>query len=64
MSNEGYRASLSPRKVYEVLDDPMEGHGMIRVIDDTGEDYLFEQDRFVAIDMPKQAETIFEAQPA
>jgi hypothetical protein len=44
--NHGYELSLSPRQIYEVLPDPAEVNGMIRVIDDSGEDYLFEADLF------------------
>ena len=46
----GYAASLTPQRVYEVIPDPAEANGMLRVIDDTGEDYLFEADLFREID--------------
>lgn len=60
VSNEGYEASLEPRKLYEVLPDSWaEEHGMLRVVDETGEDYLFEADRFVPIEVPEQAKAIF-----
>lgn len=39
--NEGQEASLLLRKIYERISDPdAEKEGMIRVIDETGEDYL------------------------
>lgn len=42
LGNDGYPASLEPRKVYEVLSDPeAERSGFLRVIDESGEDYLF-----------------------
>lgn len=44
--NSGYELSLTPRQIYEVLPDPAEANGMIRVIDDSGEDYLFEIELF------------------
>ena len=44
--NTGYELSLTPRQVYVVLPDPAEVNGMLRVIDDSGEDYLFEADLF------------------
>ena len=44
--NSGYELSLTPRQIYEVLPDPAEINGMIRVIDDSGEDYLFEANLF------------------
>lgn len=46
VDNSGYELSLTPRQVYEVLADPAEKNGMLRVVDDTGEDYLFEADMF------------------
>lgn len=42
--NTGYELSLTPRQVYVVIPDAAEVNGMLRVIDDTGEDYLFEAD--------------------
>jgi hypothetical protein len=51
--NEGYEASLERNKIYAVLpDDYAERDGDLRVIDESGEDYLFSADRFVAIDLP------------
>ena len=44
---------MTPSKIYAVLrDDEAERDGDIRVIDKSGEDYLFSADRFVAIDVP------------
>ena len=48
--NTGYEVSLTPRQVYEVIPDPAEVNGMIRVIDNSGEDYLFETDLFEPLD--------------
>jgi hypothetical protein len=51
--NDGYEASLERNKIYAVLpDDDAERDGDLRVIDESGEDYLFSADRFVAIDLP------------
>ena len=51
--NEGYEASLERNKIYAVLaDDDAERDGDLRVVDESGEDYLFSADRFVAIDVP------------
>lgn len=51
--NEGYEASLERNKIYAVLpDDEAERDGDLRVVDESGEDYLFSADRFVAIDVP------------
>ena len=47
VSNEGYPASLERRKVYEVLQDAeAEGSGLLRVIDESGEDYLLPRSLF------------------
>ena len=55
--NEGYEVSLERRKLYEVVEDvDAARHGQIRVIDESGEDYLFSSDLFVPIELPKQAE--------
>jgi hypothetical protein len=51
--NRGYVASLEANKIYVVLpDEDAERHGQLRVIDESGEDYLFSADRFVAIEVP------------
>jgi hypothetical protein len=51
--NDGYEASLERNKIYAVLpDEEAEREGDLRVIDESGEDYLFAADRFVAIEVP------------
>lgn len=51
--NDGYEASLEQNKIYTVLPDQQaERDGDLRVIDESGEDYLFSADRFVAIEVP------------
>lgn len=53
VKNEGFEASLELRKVYDLLPDAeAEHHGMLRVIDESGEDYLFPENFFVPIDLP------------
>jgi hypothetical protein len=52
--NEGYAASLEVRKIYEVIPDPeAEKHKQLRVIDESGEDYLFPEEYFRSIDLPQ-----------
>jgi hypothetical protein len=55
--NTGYPASLELRKIYEVLAD-VEGaaHGLIRVIDESGEDYLYPQKFFHPIELSHDLE--------
>jgi len=53
LKNAGYLASLELRKLYEVLDDPeAERDDMIRVIDESGEDYLYPSDMFIQAPLP------------
>jgi hypothetical protein len=60
VKNEDYPASLEVRKIYEVLpDDKAARHGMVRIIDESGEDYLYPVDYFVPIEIPEAAETVF-----
>ncbi|MCP5103469.1 MAG: hypothetical protein GY950_08830 [bacterium] len=52
--NEKYPASLELRKIYEnVPDTDAEGHGLIRVIDESGEDYLYPDNFFMPIEIPE-----------
>jgi hypothetical protein len=58
VQNAGYPASLELRKIYEVLPDPdASTHGLIRVIDESGEDYLYPNNFFVRIDLTQPVET-------
>ena len=53
ISNEGYEASLELKKIYEVVADSVaSSHEQIRVIDESGEDYLYFSKLFVSIDLP------------
>ena len=57
IKNTGYAASLELRKLYEVVDDPdAEKDDMIRIIDESGEDYLYTADRFVFAPLPAAVE--------
>ena len=57
INNTGYAASLELRKLYEVISDPeAEKDQMIRVIDESGEDYLYSSDRFVLAPLPASVE--------
>ena len=54
LRNDGYEASLEPRKIYQVLSDKeAESHKMLRVIDETGEDYLFPASLCSPISLPQ-----------
>jgi hypothetical protein len=61
ISNTGYAASLEVRKIYRVLPDKAGArHGLIRVVDEMGEDYLFPEEYFVALRLPQAAEETLE----
>jgi len=60
VKNEGYAASLELRKIYQVVvDSRSEEHGLIRVIDESGEDYLYPVEYFAAIELPQAVEKVF-----
>jgi hypothetical protein len=57
LDNEGYRASLEVGKLYRfVPDDEAEAEGLLRVVDESGEDYAFEAKRFHEITVPPVVE--------
>ncbi len=48
---------LEIRKIYQVLpDDDDEKEGYIRVIDESGEDYLYPQSYFIFVQLPREAQ--------
>lgn len=54
IDNLEYPASLERYKVYRVLSDPdAEQDGDLRVIDESGEDYLYPKTYFVLLDLPR-----------
>ena len=58
--NEGYAASLELRKIYRVLTDKKAAkHDLIRVIDESGEDYLYPERFFVPIRLPQALKEVF-----
>lgn len=53
LDNEGYKASLLARRIYRTIPDPeASSRGLLRVIDESGEDYLFPETLFEAIELP------------
>jgi hypothetical protein len=58
--NDDYPVSLELRKVYRVLPDPSAAkEKLLRVIDESGEDYLYPRDFFVPITVPQNASKTF-----
>jgi hypothetical protein len=55
--NDGYEASLERNKIYVlVADDEAAADGDVRVVDESGEDYLYPAAWFVALQLPKEVE--------
>jgi hypothetical protein len=55
--NEGYEVSLERRKLYEIVADPAAAkHRLLRVIDESGEDYLYPKDFFLPVGLPRPVE--------
>jgi hypothetical protein len=56
VDNAAYPASLEVKKMYVALGEPdSEMKGFLRVIDESGEDYLFPKKFFVSVELPKTA---------
>ncbi|HXJ94828.1 MAG TPA: hypothetical protein VMT20_18450 [Terriglobia bacterium] len=57
VDNAGYPASLELHKIYRVLPDVDAARdGDLRVVDESGEDYLYPANRFLMIELPKTVE--------
>ena len=55
IDNSEYPASLERRKIYKALDDPdAKKSGLIRVVDESGEDYLYPAECFVDANLPEE----------
>ena len=53
IDNDGYPASLEVGKVYRMLKtDSGMPDGWLRIVDESGEDYLYPAKRFVPVDLP------------
>ena len=53
VKNDGHVASLERRKIYVALPDEVaERHNQVRVVDESGEDYLYPRQFFVAVELP------------
>ncbi len=61
IKNEGYQASLEIRKIYRVVaDSEGDAKSLVRIVDESGEDYLFPADYFVPIQVPAEATVVFD----
>ncbi|HST52753.1 MAG TPA: hypothetical protein VLJ61_12145 [Pyrinomonadaceae bacterium] len=61
VNNDGYEAALELRKLYKVVtpekNDPAD---WLRIVDESGEDYLYNGERFVLLTLPRDVEEIVE----
>jgi len=54
VKNDGYGVSLERRKLYVSIADPAaERHELLRVVDESGEDYLYPRKFFVPVELPQ-----------
>ncbi|MBI3823153.1 MAG: hypothetical protein HY289_10805 [Planctomycetes bacterium] len=60
VKNDDYPASLEVRKIYRVIpDEAAAGRHFVRIVDESGDDYLYPESYFLAIELPKAAATVF-----
>jgi hypothetical protein len=56
IDNKGYEASLERRKIYEARSDLASAkRGLLRIVDESGEDYLYPESMFVEASLPAAA---------
>jgi hypothetical protein len=61
VQNEGNEVSLQLWKIYKPLRDPdARAEGLLRIVDESGEDYLFPEENFVPIELPIEVKKPFE----
>ena len=57
LDNADYKASLIPGKVYRIVPDETAARDdLVRIIDESGEDYLYHKSLFAFVDFPKSVE--------
>jgi hypothetical protein len=59
LNNEGYKASLEVGKLYRTIADASAAAaGLMRVIDESGEEYAFSAERFYVVQLPQNVEKV------
>ena len=54
LNNSGYKASLELHKIYRIIpDEDASADGDIRIVDESGEDYLYPAEWFAALRLPQ-----------
>ena len=58
IKNSGYAASLELHKIYQRVAHPdTAGDGDVRIVDESGEDYLYPADSFAAVELPRRVKS-------
>ena len=53
LKNDGYDVSLEKHKIYVAIPDASASkHGLVRVLDESGDDYLYPGDYFTSVELP------------
>ncbi len=59
IDNKGYEASLEFGKIYQtVVDEEAATEGLIRIVDESGEDYGYSFERFHSVTLPQSLENV------
>jgi hypothetical protein len=62
VNNDGYPAALELRKLYQIVSpEPNDPEGWLRIIDESGEDYLYNGERFRLLTLPSDVRQVVEA---
>jgi hypothetical protein len=62
IKNKGFEVSLEPRKLYQVLpDSDAAKHQQLRIIDESGEDYLYPESYFREIELSQSVQRALQA---
>ncbi|MBI3373718.1 MAG: hypothetical protein HY017_18495 [Betaproteobacteria bacterium] len=66
VDNTDYKASLIPGRVYRIIPDPRAANDdCVRIVDESGEDYLYHKSHFLFVDFPRAiAKRIFDLEHA
>ena len=57
VDNTDYEASLILTKIYEIIpDEPGDKDDLIRIVDESGEDYLYHKSGFLLVEFPQEVE--------
>jgi len=61
IQNKGYEASLEKRNIFAVYpDEANEKRELLRVLDESGEDYLYPREYFAPIELPSEIAQVFD----